>query len=115
ACGCTVVASNTPPVAELIHHERNGLLAEFYDIDGLADLVLRVLHDPAGHRPLGEAGQALIEQKYALRRTLPRMLDLYRRAALSPLAPEAGARGEGAVWGLAQSRRPGHDRGHERR
>ena len=46
ACGCTVVASGTPPVRELITHERNDLLADFYDVDGLADLSRRVLRDP---------------------------------------------------------------------
>jgi glycosyltransferase involved in cell wall biosynthesis len=79
ACGCTVVASNTAPVQELISHEQNGLLADFYDVEGLADLALRVLRDPPAHRPLAEAGQALIEEKYTLEKTLPRMLELYQR------------------------------------
>ncbi|MBI3461796.1 MAG: glycosyltransferase [Planctomycetes bacterium] len=79
ACGCTVVASATPPVLELIRHEENGLLADFYDVEGLAGLCLRVLHDPEGHRRLGEAGVARIREKYALARTLPQMLEFYRR------------------------------------
>ncbi len=83
ACGCTVVASGTPPVRELIEHERTGLLADFYDVLGLADLALRVLRDPPGHRHLGQAGQALIAQQYALERVLPRLLDLYERVRAS--------------------------------
>jgi glycosyltransferase involved in cell wall biosynthesis len=79
ACGCTVVASNTSPVRELITHEQNGLLADFHDVEGLTDLALRVLRDPAAHRPLAEAGQAIIQEKYTLEKTLPRMLDLYQR------------------------------------
>lgn len=80
ACGAVVVASDTPPVAELIRHGHDGLLAGFYDVEGLADLALAVLRDPAGHRPLADAGLALIERHYTLDRCLPRMLDLYRRA-----------------------------------
>jgi glycosyltransferase involved in cell wall biosynthesis len=81
ACGCAMVASNTPPVRELIAHEETGLLADFYDIDGLAGCALRVLRDPAERRRLGEAGRRLIEEKYALSRTLPQTLAFYQRVA----------------------------------
>jgi glycosyltransferase involved in cell wall biosynthesis len=94
ACGCTVVASDTGPVAEVIRHGENGLLADFYDVAGLADLSLRVLRDPEGHRHLGRAGMGLIREEYALSVTLPRLLDLYRRVGRRPEAPRAGA-GEG--------------------
>ncbi len=80
ACGCVVVASDTDPVRELIAHEKTGLLAPFYDVEGLAELALRALRDPPAHRHLGEAGMALVEEKYTLTRCLPPMLDLYRRA-----------------------------------
>ena len=78
ACGCTVVASDTGPVAEVVRHEENGLLADFYDVAGLADLSLRVLRDPEGHRHLGRAGMELIGEKYALSQTLPRLLEFYQ-------------------------------------
>jgi glycosyltransferase involved in cell wall biosynthesis len=79
ACGCTVVASDTPPVRELITHEQTGLLAGFFDVERLITLALRVLDDPAAHRHLGTAGRALIEERYTLKQTLPQMLALYRR------------------------------------
>jgi glycosyltransferase involved in cell wall biosynthesis len=80
ACGCTVLASDTAPVREVIRHEENGLLADFFDVDGLAALALRVLDDPAGCRALGQAGRRLVEEQYSLPVTAPQMLDLYRRA-----------------------------------
>lgn len=79
ACGATVLASGTPPVREMIRHERNGLLADFYDVEGFTKQALAVLDDPAAYRPLGEAGTAMIEERYSLERTLPRMLEMYRR------------------------------------
>ena len=79
ACGCTVVASNTDPVRELVTHEQNGLLADFYDIDGLTDLSLGVLDNPEDHAHLGKAGCDLIQKKYSLEQMLPKMLDLYER------------------------------------
>jgi glycosyltransferase involved in cell wall biosynthesis len=79
ACGCTVLASNTAPVQEIIQHEHNGLLADFFDVDGLTREALRVLDEPARYRPLAEAGVRLIDEKYSLARTVPQMLSFYRR------------------------------------
>jgi glycosyltransferase involved in cell wall biosynthesis len=80
ACGCPVVASQNGPVQEIITHEETGLLADFYDVDSLTALALRVLGDPAGHRrQLGAAGTDLIHRKYTLTRTLPILLDFYQR------------------------------------
>ena len=79
AVGCTVLASDTQPVHEVIQHERNGLLAGFYDVDALTKQALRVLKSPDEFRPLGQAGVRLIDEKYSLAKTLPQMVKLYRR------------------------------------
>jgi glycosyltransferase involved in cell wall biosynthesis len=79
SCGATVVASRTAPVCELIEHGKNGLLADFYDVEGLAEQVLHVLRSPLEHRRLGRAGMELIRDSYAVGKTLPQMLSLYRR------------------------------------
>ncbi len=79
SCGCTVVASNTPPVQELIEHEQTGLLADFYDVDTLAQHAMRVLRDPSGHRHFGEAGRRLICEKYTTEQSLSQMLQMYHR------------------------------------
>ncbi len=79
ACGATVVASDTAPVREMIRHEEHGLLVDFFDVDGLARAVHRVLDDQAAHQPLGVAGRQLIEEHYSLEKCLPRMLALYER------------------------------------
>jgi glycosyltransferase involved in cell wall biosynthesis len=79
ACGCVVLGSNTAPVREVIQHEHNGILTDFFDVDGLTKYALRILDNPAQFRPLASAGIKLIEEKYALESTMPRMLELYRR------------------------------------
>ncbi|MEX2186242.1 MAG: glycosyltransferase [Pirellulales bacterium] len=83
ACGCTVLASSTPPVEEMIEHEKNGLLAPFYDIDQFVEQALAVLDDPAAYRHLGQAGEAMIAERYSLEKMLPRMLELYQRTLSS--------------------------------
>lgn len=80
ACGAVVVGSDTEPVRELVKHEETGLLAGFFDVDGMARQVLRVLDDPAGHRRLGETARRRIDEEYSLDRTLPQLLDLYDAA-----------------------------------
>jgi glycosyltransferase involved in cell wall biosynthesis len=79
ACGCTVLASDTAPVREVIRAEQTGLLAGFFDVDGLTQQALQVLAEPAKYRPLGEAGVRLIDAKYSLERTIPEMIALYER------------------------------------
>jgi len=79
AVGCTVLASDTQPVREVIQHKRNGLLAGFHDVDALTEQALRVLKAPDEFLPLGQAGVRLIDEKYSLTKTLPQMVKLYRR------------------------------------
>jgi glycosyltransferase involved in cell wall biosynthesis len=81
ACGCTMLASDVPPVREIIEHERTGLLADFFDLDGLVAQALHVLDDPMAFRSLGHAGAALIDRNYSLARTLPQTDAFFRRIA----------------------------------
>ncbi len=77
SCGCTVLGSATPPIQEMICHGQNGLLADFYDVDGLANQALEVLKDPDQYRHLGQAGADMIRERYSLEVCLERMLKLY--------------------------------------
>ena len=84
ACECVVVASDTAPVREVIKHGKTGLLADFFDADGLAAQALCVLRDPAAYRALGTAARAEIEARYSLERTFPRLWDLFTRVVTPP-------------------------------
>jgi glycosyltransferase involved in cell wall biosynthesis len=79
ACGCTVLASNTAPVVEMMVDGENGLLVDFFDVDGLVQRAVEVLRDPTAFRTLGERGAALIGERYALGVTLPRLVGLFDR------------------------------------
>lgn len=80
SCGCTVLSSDTPPVREFITNGRNGFLEGFYDVDRLAERALQVLEAPEKYRDLGVAGANMVRQRYDLRKTLPRLLNLFERA-----------------------------------
>ena len=53
SCGCTVLASDTAPVREMIDDGRNGRLCGFYDVDGFATRAVEILRDPEAFRHLG--------------------------------------------------------------
>jgi glycosyltransferase involved in cell wall biosynthesis len=79
ACECVVLASDTRPVRELIRPRKNGLLADFHDVEGLTEQALKVLRDPTAYRTLGQAGAALVRERYSLDSSLPRLTAFYRR------------------------------------
>jgi glycosyltransferase involved in cell wall biosynthesis len=80
ACGATVLASETAPVREMIEHEKNGLLVDFFDVEGFAAAAGRVLDAPGKFKPLGQAGVEMIRSRYSLDVCLPQHLQLYRDA-----------------------------------
>ncbi|HEV2070239.1 MAG TPA: glycosyltransferase [Acidimicrobiales bacterium] len=87
ACGCTVVASDTAPVREVIRQGENGLLGDFFDVDGLAEAALEVLRDPPAFRALGEAAERTIAERYSLEVVLPQMTALYESVARARNGP----------------------------
>ena len=46
SAGALVIGSRTPPVEEVITHGRNGILCDFFDVDGFADAVVDALAHP---------------------------------------------------------------------
>lgn len=80
ACGTTILASDTDPVKEMIEHEKNGLLVDFFDIDGFVETAMKVLDKPEDYRHLGRAGTEMIQSQYSLDLCLPEMLKLYEEA-----------------------------------
>ncbi len=78
SCGCAIVGSNTAPVAEVLAHERNGLLVDFFSPDAVADAVDRLLEDRAGAGRLRAAARATAVERFDLnRRQLPRWDTLF--------------------------------------
>ena len=66
ACGVTVLASDTAPVAEMIEHGRNGLLADFFDVDAFVEQAEQVLDAPRDFSHLGQAAGQMIRERYSL-------------------------------------------------
>jgi glycosyltransferase involved in cell wall biosynthesis len=76
SAGCAVVASRTAPVEEVIRHDENGLLVDFFNPNELADKVLALLDNEKLRQLLGKQARQTVTDQYDLRtRCLPRQLD----------------------------------------
>jgi glycosyltransferase involved in cell wall biosynthesis len=80
SAGCLVVGSRTPPVEEVIGHEKNGLLVDFFDVAGLADTVVEALGRPHHHIALRAAARRTVIERYDLKSIcLPQQIALIER------------------------------------
>lgn len=87
SCGAVVLASRTAPVMEMIDDGRNGLLADFFSPEDFAQKALAVLRDPSAYRPLGQAAEQMVSQRYSLDAVLPAMMQMYQDALSRPRRP----------------------------
>lgn len=77
-----VVASDTPPVREVIEDGVNGLLTPFHDADALAERVASVLAEPQRYERIRTAARQTIVDRYDLAgHCLPRQVELVDRVA----------------------------------
>lgn len=75
--GCLVVGSGTAPVREVIRDGETGLLADFFDVEGLSARLIQALERPGEHVAIREAARAHVVAHYDLERVcLPAHLRL---------------------------------------
>lgn len=91
SAGCAIVASQTPPVSEVIQHQETGWLVDFFDRQGLVDAICALLDDQMLRQRLGENARAFVQAHYDLKRVcLPRQIAWVEQLADRPLAEGAG-------------------------
>jgi glycosyltransferase involved in cell wall biosynthesis len=84
SAGALVIGSRTPPVEEVITHGRNGILCDFFDVDGFADAVVDALSHPDRYQQLRSAGRrTVIEQFDARSVCVPAWLALFDRCCMA--------------------------------
>jgi glycosyltransferase involved in cell wall biosynthesis len=77
SAGCLVIGSSTPPVQEVIEHQRNGLLVDFFDSAQLAHTVCEALAHPLRYAALrAQARQTIIERFDLTTHCLPQWINL---------------------------------------
>lgn len=79
AAECLVIASSTQPVTEVIEHGRNGLLVDFFDVEGIATQVTQALKKPKQFVDMRHQARQTILERYDLKSIcLPQQLELFR-------------------------------------
>lgn len=81
-----VVATRVGAIPDVVLHERTGLLIEPRDVSALQHALERLLGDAALRLRLGEAGCALVRQKFSAEAMARNYLDLYQRLVLERAA-----------------------------
>jgi glycosyltransferase involved in cell wall biosynthesis len=77
ASGCQIVASNTPPVREVMDDGVNGLLVDFNSPKAVAERVVEALENRKGSAALrGRARQTVVERYDLASVCLPQQLAL---------------------------------------
>ncbi|GAB4384914.1 MAG: glycosyltransferase family 4 protein [Elainellaceae cyanobacterium] len=71
ATGCLVLGSSTAPVMEVIQDGENGLLADFFSPEAIADQVDQVLNHPDRMATLRTNARTTIQERYDLAQRLP--------------------------------------------
>ena len=89
ASECVILGSNTPPVMEVLEHERNGIIVDFYDHMNIADWVDKIFAHPTRMKHLGKAARETILDTYSLKKLLPLHLKLINDVAAGKNPPPA--------------------------
>jgi glycosyltransferase involved in cell wall biosynthesis len=84
---CTIIGSNSPPVAEVCLDNTHGLLADFYDVEGLTARAAEALRDPKRARQLGAAARAQVVERFEQRRCLGQLVSFFEDTARGGGAP----------------------------
>lgn len=75
SAGAAIVASDTAPLREVIQHGENGLLVDFFSVEGLVQSVSRLLEDGSERGRLGSAARRTARAGYDLNsKCLPKQL-----------------------------------------
>jgi glycosyltransferase involved in cell wall biosynthesis len=87
SAGCLIVGSKTPPVEEVIRHQDNGLLVDFFDVAAIAAAAVEALANPEAYRAIRQRARRTVIETYDLRSlALPAQLRLVLEAA-QPASP----------------------------
>ncbi|MCW8090996.1 glycosyltransferase family 4 protein [Alteromonas sp. ASW11-130] len=78
ACKKPVIAYDVGGVAELVEHNKTGLLVDMADINGLADAIIRLLDDETKASSLGNRAYEKVKDKFSVQRMKSEYEKLYR-------------------------------------
>ena len=76
--GSCVIASDTPPVLEVMQDDYNGLLVDFFDVDGIVEKVIYALDHNEKMQQIRQNARMTIAKDYALHNLLPKHIQMIK-------------------------------------
>ena len=73
--GCAIVASQTPPVMEVIENNESGRLFNFFDYDSLARHVINLIEDSDERERLGRKARRKVINSFSLTNCLSQQMN----------------------------------------
>lgn len=73
--GCCTVASNTPPVLEVMKDNYNGLLVDFFDVDAIAQKIEYALDNQDKMQEIRHNARQTVVNNYGLSKMLPEQIN----------------------------------------
>jgi glycosyltransferase involved in cell wall biosynthesis len=64
ACECLIVASDTPPVRDVVADGENGLLNDFFDVEALSRTLIQALDRPEDFEPMRARARSTVETRF---------------------------------------------------
>jgi glycosyltransferase involved in cell wall biosynthesis len=87
SCGVVLLASDQRCVREYVEPGKNGLLVDFFDVEGLAKQAVEVLRDPSAYRHLSEAAMRTVREGYSVDVAMPRLKTFFETVAAKKRQP----------------------------
>ena len=82
--GCSIVASNTQPLHEVINSEENGVVIDFFDSNNLSNQIIRLLDNADIRDKLSFNARETILKNYSLKDCIRKQLDWVETVLKSP-------------------------------
>ncbi|NDF12608.1 MAG: glycosyltransferase [Proteobacteria bacterium] len=92
SAGCLMVCSDTLPVREVLTHEKNGLMVDFFSPEDVAKKIIWGLENKEQAREIRANARQTILDQYALNKVLPLHMQLINDLADRQLPPAADAK-----------------------
>jgi glycosyltransferase involved in cell wall biosynthesis len=89
ACGKPIVATATEHIKILVEHGTNGLIVDIGNCSGMADAIVRLLHDAAFSRELGENGRSKAQREFGSGKNTRRIYDMCNKVVSRKAADHA--------------------------
>lgn len=79
--GLPLIGSRTGGIAEVIEDGVNGFLVDYWDVDGMANAMIKLASDPKMARSMGNQSRLLVEKKFDMSRQLKNFEKIFETVA----------------------------------